>query len=300
MVTQGLDTLTITATDTDGGESQVTKPITVLPARPNADSWNYAGNEDSNQAITISDLISDINDGAGTYRYGTGTPDPSGSLTPFGASQTITGGGRVIGFQLEHGTLLLDDLTKDALTNDNATFTYTPDSDWVGTETFVYQYTAGPPAGTSSNIAEITIAVKGVNDVPVVSLDQSTVSVDEENDLFFNAGNGNRIHLADIDAGSSAVELLLEVNSGTLALASTTGITFLEGANNAGRMKIRGSLSDLQVVVDGLSYTGVTDFYGTDNLSVILNDAGNTGSVVLVPATSYDKLTQFPPHLRMN
>ena len=81
--------------------------------------------------------------------------DPDGDTTSFSATT-----------QPSNGTLIW---------GVNGRFTYTPDADFTGTDRFTYQTT---DADGATEIAEVTINVRAVNDAPVANDD--TVTIDED------------------------------------------------------------------------------------------------------------------------
>ncbi len=290
-VAPGPDTLTISAADFESGVSMSEKQVVVMPAVPNADSKNIPSTEEAVVTFDISTLVTDINDNSGTYVFGTGTPDDAdgngGSFTPFSGNEIYSeydlnndgdAGNDVIGYQLEHGEIRLTDANKYiGPGQDFAEFTFIPDENWTGVQTFLYQYTSG--TNQTSDIAQISIYVAPANDAPVITLGSNSSTISEDGSLVFTTGGDNSITLSDVDAsGSELLDLSLSVNNGVINLASTTGLTFLSGADGSGSMVVRGTLADLTLAAEGLVYSANRDFSGTDTLSIELNDRGNTGS----------------------
>jgi hypothetical protein len=105
-------------------------------------------------------------------------------------------------------------------------------------------------------------------------------SVNDTSALTLSSGNGNQITVADSDSGGNAEQVTLTVNSGTLTLSGTSGLTFTSGSNGSASMTMQGTLANLDAALDGLTYTPPANL--TDNasatLSVTINDLGNTGS----------------------
>ncbi|MEV9498447.1 DUF4347 domain-containing protein [Aliarcobacter butzleri] len=286
-ITPGADYLKITAKDTLNGESSSQKLVMVLPAIPNIFSDNVVGKEDdvSNIIVNINNLVTDINDNGGTYVFGTGTPDitnssgnitTNGSLTPFDNSTYIYDNlGKVIGYQLEHGKIILNEGKNRVDNTDFAKFTFIPNENWYGVQTFLYQFTSND--GEVSNIAQIAIFVTPVNDAPVISIVNNNITIDEDNPFVFE--NSNLITLLDLDVidNTQILDLTLNVTNGKLELSQMTDLTVLEGANNSSIIKIRGSLASLQNAISGLKYTPNQDYNGSDTLSIKLNDNTNIG-----------------------
>ena len=323
IVTPGADYLQVTARDAANGETLASKQVTVVPAVPNADSAARVAAEDSVISVNLRDLVADINDNAGYYELGTGAADQTdgndqvttpGSLSAFDPARLIyadhdidgdgdvdaSDTGQAIGFRLDHGELILgnDEVLEqvngnwrvpgDALAN----LTYTPDADWSGTEQFVYQYTSGD-GNKQSHIAEVAFYVTAVNDAPVLDV-PSAQTVNEDAPLVFSTAQGNGISLSDVDAQGGELALTLKVDRGTLSLSGDQGLTVLEGSNNSGQMMVKGTLSELQAALDGLSYTAMADYHGQDTLTITLDDLGGSGDGGAAFTTEQVSLTVAP------
>lgn len=299
-ITPGADYLKVTATDTLLGATVASKLVMVLPAIPNADSDNVVGAEDGSIGVDIGALVADINAAGGTYVFGTGTADitnssgtitTAGSITAFDSTKIIyadydidgdndidaTDTSKPIGYQLTHGKLILNNdknLTDDPIF---AQFTYIPDDNWYGVETFVYQYSSNDVTNNQiSNIGQIAIYVTAVNDAPVIGA-VSSQTLNEDSSFIFDTTNA--ITLSDVDFIATEVykaELL--VSQGTLELSSIANIAITAGQNNSGIITIQGTLSDIQTAINGLKYTPNADYNGSDTLSIKLNDMGNLGA----------------------
>lgn len=296
-ITPGADYLKVTATDDLGGVSTSQKLVMVLPAIPNAQSDNIIGKEDNDILIDIDSLILDVNDTNINYIFGTGTPDitdingtviTAGTITAFDSSKYIyadydingdgnidsTDTSKVIGFELTNGKLIFNNDRNLVDDRDFAQFTFIPNENWSGVETFLYKFSSDQK---TSNIAQIAIFVIPVNDAPVVSIGNSSITINEDNSFVFN--NTNAINLADIDAVDSTqiLDLTLRVNEGKLELSQLSGLTVLEGANNTSIIKVQGTLTDLQTAINNLKYTPNQDYNGSDSLTIKLNDKSNVG-----------------------
>jgi hypothetical protein len=113
------------------------------------------------------------------------------------------------------------------------------------------------------------------NQAPVNSL-PGPQATDE--DVALVLGGATAIMIADPDAGANAIEVSLSVTTGVLTLARTTGITVTGGANASGQITIEGVLTDVNLSLDGLTFTPDADFNGTATLTVATSDLGNTGT----------------------
>ncbi|TLM73962.1 MAG: tandem-95 repeat protein, partial [Actinobacteria bacterium] len=118
-----------------------------------------------------------------------------------------------------HGTLAL---------NADGGFTYTPDADWYGTDTFTYRANDGV---VDSNNATVTITVDPVNDAPVAVDD--TFTTDEDTPLVVGAPGvlGND---TDIDGDPLSAFVVDLPTHGTLALNADGSFTYTSDADYNG------------------------------------------------------------------
>ena len=87
------------------------------------------------------------------------------------------------------------------------------------------------------------------------------------------------IKIADGNASTDIEQVVLRATRGNLRLGSTTGITFVSGANNSVSMTISGTLTSLNACLNGLRFAPTTDFYGSGTISIKYTDAMNGLSV---------------------
>ncbi|MBI4357498.1 MAG: FG-GAP repeat protein, partial [Gammaproteobacteria bacterium] len=167
-------------------------------------------------------------------------------------------------------------------TNVNAALdgiTYTPNPDANGTHVLTLNTNDQGNTGTGgakTDTDTVTITANAVNDAPVNSV-PGAQSVNEDTVLEFKTANSNAITISDIDAGSSDVKVTLSVNSGTLTITDTTGLTFTTGDGTSdATMTFAGSISTINTRT--LQYQGNANFVGTDTLTITTDDQGNTGS----------------------
>ena len=115
-------------------------------------------------------------------------------------------------------------------------FTYTPNANFNGTDSFTY--TAGD--GTAvSNVATVTITVTAVNDAPVAVNDAATTAED-------TAVSGNVLtNDTDVDAGTTlTATLVANPANGTVTLASNGSFTYTPNANFNGTDSFTYTASD--------------------------------------------------------
>src|SRR6185312_9644255 len=98
----------------------------------------------------------------------------------------------------------------------------------------------------------------------------------EDASLTFSSANGNAISIADVDAGSSNVQVTLAATNGVLTLAGTSGLTV--SGNGTGTVTVTGTLANINTALNGLVFQPTGNFNGSANLTVTTSDLGNTGS----------------------
>ena len=88
--------------------------------------------------------------------------------------------------------------------------------------------------------------------------------------------NGNAISIADVDAGSSSVQVTLAATNGVLGVTGIAGVTVT--GNGTGTVVLTGSQANINTVLNGLTFTPTGNYSGAANLTITTNDQGNTGS----------------------
>ncbi|MEX2138898.1 MAG: tandem-95 repeat protein [Pirellulales bacterium] len=132
--------------------------------------------------------------------------------------------------------------------------------------------------GALSDSDTVNITVNAVNDAPVNSI-PAPQSTNEDTSLVFSSGNGNAISIADLDAGSSPVEVTLTATNGAITLSQTTGLSFTAGDGTADAvMTFTGSVANINAALNGLSFAPTTNYNGAASLQIVTNDQGNSGS----------------------
>ena len=101
-----------------------------------------------------------------------------------------------------------------------------------------------------------------------------TSSVNENCPLVFCSGNGNPISVTDPNAGSSVEQLTLTETHGILTLASTKGLTFSAGSNKSSSMTVKGTLTNLNAALNGLTFTPTSGYFGGAALDAHLQGPG--------------------------
>ncbi|MCA9056446.1 MAG: hypothetical protein KDA75_21605, partial [Planctomycetaceae bacterium] len=144
---------------------------------------------------------------------------------------------------------------------------------YSGTDgTYLGDYVASGYGGLDSP-AYITFAADQqvtVQATPVVTQTlPGAQSSAEDTSVTFSTANGNAITVDDGTASTTALlQVAINVPSGTLALSTTAGLSFVGGANGTGGMVVWGTEAAINTALDGLVYTPAANFDGTVNLSV--------------------------------
>ena len=186
----GEDSFTVEVTDGEGGAATAVVSITVSNVNdaPVAND-DTALETNENTAITSDGLL--LNDS-----------DADGDLLT------------IIDAQAGNGTVVL---------NGDGTVTYTPNTDFVGTDTVTYTVSDG---NGGSDTAQFTVTVVGVNTAPTIS-DQS-FSVDE------NSSVTGDLVASDTDGDALSFNVTIGVSHGTLSLSSAGVYTYTPNAGYVG------------------------------------------------------------------
>lgn len=126
--------------------------------------------------------------------------------------------------------------------------------------------------GTSEeSTATTTLMPAAENDAPVISatLDQSTLM--NITKVF------GPISISDVDAGGAQLSVRLEASAGSLSLSGITGLTFTTGDGTADAvMEFTGTLTNINTALNGLSCIPPAFFVGDINITIKVDDQGNT------------------------
>lgn len=165
------------------------------------------------------------------------------------------------------------------------------------------------PGGSKTDSKSLSISVTPVNDPPVINTPSGTLTnVNEDSDYELPSS----LSFSDPDAGNNQVELSIAVTNGTLRFNSTSGVTFVSGSNNSSNMVVRATISTLNN--RDLIFRGLQNYNGPAQISLVLNDLGNTGGgplsasatipiniravndapVVTLPSGPYDAIKDTP------
>ncbi|AFY81265.1 DUF4347 domain-containing protein [Oscillatoria acuminata] len=138
------------------------------------------------------------------------------------------------------------------------------------TPNFIFFGDNTPSASANFNLSAVSVTT-GSSLPPL--------SVDEDMPLVIPG-----MSVADVDAGTNDIIVTLTVNQGTLTVNSgvTGGLAAANITDNGtNNVTLTGTISQInQVLADatGLLYQGLPNFNGTDTLTVVANDSGNSGT----------------------
>ncbi len=159
-----------------------------------------------------------------------------------------------------HGTVTL---------NANGGFTYTPDTNFYGVDTFTYR-----ASDFSSNSAPATVSLT-VLARPVITPPPGKQRVFSSAALRFSATNAPDINAIRVDdPDSTRLTLTLTVTNGTLAITLTNGLAMPNGFTNTNTLVLAGIIADLNAALESLAYRSTTNYFGDDTLVLVAQDEG--------------------------
>ena len=162
---------------------------------------------------------------------------------------------------------------------------FTPDQDFndhVGQATLSITANdlGGSPAPGQETTVIVDIGVNPLNDAPLALVPGHQTTLEDVPIVFSNANaSNNGIEIIDVDAveGTGELEVTLQSVNGVLELSSVFGLNFAVGSDNSSFMTFTGSLQDINASLSGMSFRPALNFFGAAQVSVFVNDLGNTG-----------------------
>ena len=146
--------------------------------------------------------------------------DEDGTLTLDAASGVLVNDSDADGDSIE--AVLVSGPTNGTFTlNSDGSFTYEPNDNFNGTDSFTYYITDGT---LTSSTTTVTITVNSVDDAPVAGTESYTV--DEDDTLTIDAANGVLANDSDIDGDSLEAVLVDGPANGSLTLNSDGSFTY--------------------------------------------------------------------------
>jgi len=122
--------------------------------------------------------------------------------------------------------------------NPDGSFSYTPDADWSGSDSFTYRANDG---SLNSNVVIVNLTVNAVNDAPVALDDEYTVAVDTT--LTVPAA-GVLADDSDVDGDPLAASVVTGPANGTLTFNADGSFTYSPNAGFSGTDSFTYSVSD--------------------------------------------------------
>ncbi len=257
----GSATVSVTATDSAGATSAPAQTFSILVNAVNdapvAVDDSYSTNEDTPLTVSAAGVLSNDTDVDNTNaQLSVATPRPVSGPS--------------------NGALTL---------NANGSFTYTPNANYFGNDSFTYRASDG---AATSNIATVNIAVSAVNDAPVANND--AYSTNEDTQLVI-ASAASGVLANDTDVDHLNLQLTVAVprpvsgpSNGTLILNANGTFTYTPNAN------FNGTDSFTYRATDGIANSNlatVTITVNAVNDAPVANDdfySGVEDTVLTVPA----------------
>jgi hypothetical protein len=221
----------------------------------------------------------------------------------------VNTGGDSVALSVAHGTLTLattTGLTFTSGTNGSGSFTvkgalsdlsaaldglvYQPTLNYFGSDSL-----SASIKNLADNKASSTAVTLNIVGLPTV-LAPSSASLTENTTLTFSSAGNNEITVVDQSAGTNPDSLTVSVSNGTVTLGSTIGLTFTAGANGSHTFTVSGTLGNLTVGINGLTYRPNANFVGADSLVASLFNprnglSGKTTVALTVNAVTAPKIT---------
>ena len=189
----------------------------------------------------------------------------------------------VIGALPTHGTL---DFTS------SGTFTYTPDANYFGPDSFTYR--AVDAAGAFSNFGTVALTINSVNDAPVAVADSYTTT--ENVTLVVSAAEGVLVNDFDIEGSTLSATVVAQPAHGSVTMSANGGFTYVPVAGYSGTDVFTYRVSDgvansntvnVSITLNPVNDppTAVDDTYtALKNQVLNVTATSSSGAAVLIPA----------------
>ena len=254
--------------DLDVTARSMTVNVTALNDAPVGTSKTVTTNEDTAYTFTVADFgFTDPND------------TPANTLASVKVT-TLPGAGTLKnnGVNVTTGQVV----SRTDINTGKLVFTPLANANGAGYASFTFQVsdnggTADGGVNLDATPRTMTVNVTAVNDAPTSSL-PSAQNIASNNPLVFSALGGNPVSVADIDAGTSPVQIALTAANGVLTLNGTAGLTFSIGTGSGdSSMTLTGTVANIDAALNGLRFDPTFGFSGSTTFTVGTNDLGNTG-----------------------
>lgn len=172
-------------------------------------------------------------------------------------SYTISGGADAAAFTLDASTGVLSFITPPDIDNP-------VDSD--GDSQYLLQVNADDGAGGVDTQA-ITVDVQDGSE-PLQLAAPGTVTTDEDSAVVFSTANGNSVRVIEEGPVDRLIETLISVQSGSLTLAQTTGLSIIEGSDGSSSIRFQATADASNAALDGLRFDPVPNATADVSLSI--------------------------------
>jgi Cadherin domain len=127
-------------------------------------------------------------------------------------------------------------------------------------------------------VADVVVTNQAIANVaPVINVPLSYSGTEDMTAALGGVSSG--LLITDADAGNTLMSVTLSVSNGLFSLGSILGLSFSAGDGTADvSMTFGGTLSQINAAIDSLIFTPTANFNGLANLSITVNDLGNTGT----------------------
>ena len=241
-----------------------------------SDSFTYQANDgtaDSNVA-TVSITVAAVNDAPVAVNDGYSVNEDA--TLNVAAPGVLVNDSDVDGNPLT-ATLVSGPAGGSLTLNANGSFTYTPNANYFGNDSFTYKANDGT---ADSNVATVSITVNSVNDAPVAAND--SYSVNEDNALTV-AAPGVLGNDSDVDGDPLAAVLVAGPASGILTLNANGSFTYTPNANFFGSdsftYQANDGTADSNVATVSIAVNPVNDAPVAADDSFSMNEDGSLTAV---------------------
>lgn len=292
--TSNLNKVTVSTACSCDGSGVCTLKVTGTANSNGSASFDYtvvAGGETSNTA-TASFTITAVNDA------------PTASAISFTTNEDTTyssnGGTRpnLSGSDVDGDTLTCTkdtDPTNGTVTvNSNCTFSYTPDADYNGADSFTFYVNDGT---TNSTSATATITVSSVNDSPVAT----ARSISTTKNTAYVSNGSSKPHLSGTDAEGTALSCAKASNptNGTVTINSNCSYTYTPSSNYTGSDSFTFTVSDgvntssaatvsITVAIQLIDQDNASEGFGSAQKTGVAWNTNSSNKLILAPDTDCD------------
>ena len=172
--------------------------------------------------------------------------------------------------------VLVDDVSNGTLSlNDDGTFTYTPDENYNGSDSFTYKASDGV---NFSNIVSVNLTITPVNDAPEALAD-NPYSVDANQTLTVNAANGVLTNDSDVDGDNITAVLVSGTTNGSLTLNNDGSFVYSPDVDFSGS--------------DSFTYAANDTLLNSNQITVTIEVVGDSGTKFFVVDSRSDSTYEY-------